>query len=146
METFRMEKYFIKSITVFCFLTFIVSCDRPICKNANPIFDKFSPDRKEYKDELIKELEKIDKTKLIYWMENYHEIGKSQFIYVNIQGDGLCAKIVLTIESPKKGIEGILKNKGNGYIGAKLENLKFEIKKDSTSTEFVFKEISGILD
>ena len=141
-----MEKYFIKSITVFCFLVFFVSCDRPICKNTNPIFDKFSPDRKEYKDELVKELKKIDKTKLSYWMENYQEIGKSQFIYANIQGDGLCAKIMLKIESSKEGIEGILKNKGDGYIGAELENLKFEIKKDSTSTEFVFKEISGIVD
>ena len=141
-----MEKYFIKSITVLCFLTFIVSCDKPICKNTNPIFDKFSPYKKEYIDELVKELEKIDKTKLTYWMENYQEIGKSQFIYVNIQSEGLCAKTVLKIESSKKGIEGILKNNGDGYIGAELENLKFEIKKDSTSTVFVFKEISGIVD
>jgi hypothetical protein len=141
-----MEKYFIKLISVFCLLTFIVSCDRPICKNTNTIFDNFTPDRKEYKDELVKELEKIDKTKLTFWMENYQEIGKSQFIYVNIQGDGLCAKIVLTIESSKKGIEGILKNKGDGYIGAELENLKFEIRKDSMLTEFVFKEIIAIVD
>jgi hypothetical protein len=141
-----MEKYFIKSITVFCLLIFVVSCDRPICKNTNPIFDKYLPVRKEYKDELIKKLEKIERTKLTYWMDNYQKIGNSQFIYANIQGDGLCAKIVLKIESSKKGIEGILKNKGNGYIGAELENLKFEIKKDSTSTEFIFKEISGIVD
>ena len=141
-----MEKYFIKSITVFCFLIFIVSCDRPICKNTNPIFDKFSADRKEYKDELAKVLEKIDKTKLKYLMENYQEIGKSQFIYVNIQGDGLCAKMFLTIESSKKGIEGILKNKGDGYIGAELENLKFKIKTESTSTEFIFEEVSRIID
>ncbi len=141
-----MEKYIIKSITVFCFLLIIVSCNRPNCRNTNPIFDKFSPDRKEYKDELVNELEKVDKSKLTYWMDRYQEIGNSQFMYVNIQGDGLCAIIVLSIESSKKGIEGILKNKGNGYIGAKLDNLKFKIKKDSTSIEFIFKEISGIVD
>jgi hypothetical protein len=33
-----------------------------------------------------------------------------------------------------------------GYRASKLEDLKFEIKQDSTSTEFVFQEISAIVD
>lgn len=141
-----MEKYYIKLITIFCFSIIIISCDRPTCKNTNPVFDKFLPDRQEYKDELGKELGKIDKTKLKYWMDSYREFDNSQFIYANIQGNGLCAKIVLKIETSTDGIEGILKNKGEGYIGAELENLKFDIKKDNGKTEFVFKEISGIVD
>lgn len=141
-----MEKYLIKTITVFSLLIFIVSCDRPVCKNTNIIFDKFTPETKEYKDELIKQIEKVDKTKLTYWMKSYHENDNSQSINVNIQGDSLCAVIVLKIASSKNGIEGILKNKGKSYIGAELKNLKFEIEKDSGSTEFIFEEISGIID
>ena len=141
-----MEKYFVKTVTAFSLLIFIVSFDRPACNNTNVIFDKFSPETQEYKNELIKQLEKVDKTKLTYWMENYYENDKFQSINVNVQGDGLCAKIVLIIAASKKGIEGILKNKGNGYSGAELKNLKFKLKKDSSSTKFIFEEISGITD
>ncbi len=141
-----MENYFIKTITTFSFLIFIVSCDKPECKNTNFIFDKFNPNTKEYKDELIKQIEKVDKTKLTYWMKSYHENDNYQFINVNVQGDSLCAEIVLKITSSKIGIERILKNKGKGYIGAKLKNLKFKIQKDCVSTEFIFEEISEIID
>ena len=141
-----MEKYLIKTITALSLLIFIVSCDRPECKNTNVIFNKFTPETKEYKDELIKQIEKVDKTKVTYWMKSYHENDNSQSINVNIQSDSLCAEIVLKIASSKNGIEGILKNKGKGYIGAELKNLKFEIEKDSASTEFIFEEISGIID
>ena len=141
-----MEKYLIKTITALSLLIFIVSCDRPEYKNTNVIFNKFTPETKEYKDELIKQIEKVDKTKVTYWMKSYHENDNSQSINVNIQSDSLCAEIVLKIASSKNGIEGILKNKGKGYIGAELKNLKFEIEKDSASTEFIFEEISGIID
>ena len=141
-----MEKYLIKIITAFSILIFIVSCDRTECTNTNVIFDKFTPETKEYKDELIKQIAKVDKTKLTYWMKSYQENDNSQSINVNIQSDSLCAEIVLKIASSKNGIEGILKNKGKGYIGAELKNLKFEIEKDSASTEFIFEEISGIID
>ena len=141
-----MEKYLIKIITAFSILIFIVSCDRTECTNTNVIFDKFTPETKEYKDELIKQIAKVDKTKLTYWMKSYQENDNSQSINVNIQGVSLCAVIALKISSSKKWIEGILKNKGKGYIGAELKNLKFEIVKDSKSTEFIFEEISGIND
>ncbi|MEQ1665520.1 MAG: hypothetical protein ABL927_09120 [Bdellovibrionales bacterium] len=141
-----MTKILIKTLTVLFMLTFIVSCDRPVCKNTNTIFDKYSPDTKEYKDELVIQLAKVDKSKLTYWMDTYQEVNNSKYIYAHIQGDGLCAKIVLTVNGSDKGIDGILKTKGMGYRGAELEDLKFEIKQDSTSTKFVFQEISGIVD
>lgn len=141
-----MKKYLIKIITGFSILIFIVSCNRTECTNTNVIFNKFTPETKEYKDELLKQISKVDKTKLTYWMKSYQENNNSQSINVNIQGDSLCAVIALKISSSKKGIEGILEHKGKGYIGAELKNLKFEIVKDSKSTEFIFEEISGIND
>ena len=141
-----MTKTLIKTLTFFSLLTFIVSCDRPVCKITNTIFVKYSPNAKEYKNELVKQLATVDKSKLTYWMDTYQEYNDAKLINVHIQGDGLCAKIVLTINGSDKGIEGIVKNKGMGYRGAELEDLKFNIKQDSTSTEFVFQEISGIVD
>lgn len=141
-----MEKYLIKTITAFILLIFIVSCDKLVSKNRNTIFDKYTPETKEYKDEVIKQIEKVGKTKLTYWMESFKENDNSQSINVNIKGGSLCAVIVFKITSSKKGIEGIIKNKGKGYIGAELKNLKFKIEKDSKSIEFVFEEISEIND
>lgn len=141
-----MKKYFIKTISVFYFLLLIVSCDRPECNNTNPIFNKYSPETKIYKDELVKELKKVENSKLTYWMDSYQEINNSKFIYVHIQGDGLCAKIMLTIDSSEIGIEEMLEKKGLTYSGAELENLKFDIKKDNKSTAFIFREVSGIID
>ena len=68
-----MTKNMIKTLTIFCLLTSIVSCDRPVCKNTNAIFDKYSPDTKEYNDELVKQLAKVDKSKLTYWMDTYQK-------------------------------------------------------------------------
>ena len=141
-----MTKTLIKTMTFFSLMTFIVSCDRPVCKNTNTIFDKYSPNAKEFIDELVKQLATVDKSKLTYWMDTYQENNDAKLINVHIQGYGLCAKIVLTINSSDKGIEGIVKNKGMDYRGAELEDLKFNIKQDSTSTEFIFQEISGIVD
>ena len=134
------------SVLTFCLVFLLISCDRPECTNTNEIFDKYAPNTREYKDELVKQLKLIDKSKLTYWMSVYHEEKNSKYIRAHIQGDGLCAKIELLVKDSQKGIEGIIKHKGMSYSGAELEELKFEIIQDSTTTEFVFEEISGIVD
>lgn len=131
---------------VLLLLIFVTACDRPRCRNTNEIFDLYPPDAKEYKDELVRLLAGVDKSKLTYWMDTYQEESNAQSILVHIQGDGLCAKILLDVKNSQRGIEGILKNKGAGYQGAELEDLKFDIEQDSLSTEFIFREISGIID
>ena len=133
-------------LTYFSLLIMLLACDRPVCKNNNPIFDKYAPDSKEYKEELVIQLAKVDRSKLSYWMDIYLERNNLQYILVHIQGDGLCAKIFLQINESTKGIEWLLKNEGMGYRGAGLDELKFEIKQDSVSTEFIFQEVNGIID
>ena len=133
-------------LTIFGLLIIVTGCDRPVCKNTNPIFDKQSPEAKEYKDELVKQLNQVDKSKLTYWIDEYQKDNNSEHLLAHIQGDGLCAKIFLTINESQKGIEGFIENKGGGYRGAGLENLKFDIIQDSTKTEFVFQEVTDIID
>ena len=79
-------------------------------------------------------------------MDAYQEYNNSQYIYAHIQGDGLCAEIVIKVNGSNNGIEDIIKNQGRGYKGAQLEDLKFEIKQDSITTEFIFQAIGGIVD
>lgn len=141
-----MNMNFMKISYILGIIISIISCDRPTCKNKIALFDKLSPNEKEYKDELVKQLAKVDTSKLTYWLDSYQEIGKTPNIIVAIQGEDLCANIVLTVKQSEKGIEAILKNKGLGYRGAELKNLKFDIQQNEIFTEFVFKEISEILD
>lgn len=141
-----MKKYFTFSILALGILFSVVSCDRPDCKNNNPIFDKYLPNENEYNAELAKQLSKTNKSGLTYWMDTYKEENNTKQMEVYIQGDGLCAKMVLVIDGSEKGIEGIIEKKGIGYRGAELEGLKFGIRQDNTSTKFIFKEIGGIID
>lgn len=121
-------------------------CDRPSCSNTDPIFDKYPPEAKEYKDELVKQLAATDRSELSYWMDAYIADDSTKTILVYIQSNGLCAKMPLSIHTSEKGIEGLISHKGMGYHGAKLEGLKFDIKQDSTTTAFIFQEISNIVD
>lgn len=124
----------------------IISCDRQECNNTNPTFEKYAPETKEYKDELVRQFAKADKSKLRYWVDTYQEEDNARYLYVHVQDDALCAKLVLSIKDSNEGICRLLKNKGMSYKGAELENLKFDIRQDSTQTEFVFREVSGIVD
>ncbi len=141
-----MTKSLTSLLTIFGLLVLTAGCDRPVCENTNPIFEQFSPDEKEYKNELVKQLSNFNKSEVSYWMDSYQENNGTQSILVKVQGDGLCAKILFVIDDSDKGIEEILKNKGKGYHGAELENVRFDVKKEGESYEFMFKGISGIVD
>jgi hypothetical protein len=122
------------------------SCHRPACENTNSILNNYAPEAKEYKDELLNQLSQVDKSKLTYWMETYQKNNNSEYMGVRIQGDGLCAEIVLLIKNSKKGIENIVEHEGMGYMGAELKELKFSINQDSAKTKFVFQEVSNVVD
>ncbi len=122
------------------------SCNQPECKNTNPIFDKYSPESNEYKKELANVIANIDRSKLTFWIDSYLDDNVSQRILANVQGEGLCAKMVLIVYNPESGLENIIANKAVGYHGAELEDVQFEIKQDSTSIEFLVKEIGGVVD
>ncbi len=141
-----MTNYFISTLTIFCVLSVIISCDRPACENTNEVFLKHAPQTKPYKDELVRQLKLVDQSKLSYWMGSYQEHDNLQYVNANIQGEGLCAIVAMAVSESDKGIERILKNKGMGYIGAELKGLKFDIHQDSMSTELVFRSVESIID
>jgi len=129
---------------VFFFVCF-TSCDRPACKNTNPIFDEYQPTSKEYKLELIKQLSIIDKSKLRYWLKDYTESENEVQFHFWIQSKELCAVIVLDIEQWGK-LEQLREKKGKGRFNAEFTNLQFEIRQDSLNPKFVFKDFSRIRD
>jgi len=126
-------------------LIFLASCDRPDCKNTNSIFDSNGVETNMYKQELIKEMHRIGKNNLTYWVSSYTEQNGKEFITVNIQGDGLCAKGLLQVNDWNI-IEGIKKTKGDSYIGAQLKGLTFDIITNGESIDFIYKNIVSIVD
>lgn len=132
-------------LPLFCLALLLSACDRPVCKNINPVFDKYSPDSDEYKSELIKQLEVVDKTKLTYWFSQYVESAGKELLFFHIQGDGLCAMLVLNVDNWSK-LEELRQKKGVSFRGAEFINLKFEIVQDSLNTEFTFLDFERIID
>lgn len=123
----------------------IVSCDRPDCKNENPIFDKYNINSAEYKIELRKQIEKYGQKELQYWFESYIEDNGKEYIIVNVQNNSLCAKAMILVNDWSK-IENIKRTKGKGYTGAKLKGLVFEFENDSNKTELIYKDIKRVVD
>lgn len=122
-----------------------VACDRPECTNTNVVFDTYPPESVEYKTELAKQLERIDRSKLTYWFKEYMESDGQESLLFNIQGDGLCAVVVLNVEQWGK-LDDLRAMKGDTYRGAEFVNLKFDIQQDTANIRFIFRDFSRILD
>ncbi len=137
----KMKSIFILSTLLF----FLASCDRPDCKNTNPVFDSNGIETNIYKQELVKQMDKVGKDNLTYWLSNYIEENGKEFITVNIQGGDLCAKGLLQVND-WKSIEGIKRTKGVSYNGAQLKGLKFNTITTGESIDFIYKNIESIVD
>jgi hypothetical protein len=122
-----------------------VSCDRPECVTDNSIFIDNEPNTKIYKDELVKQLNTVDQTKLTYWLQKYDEQDDEESLYFYIQGDGLCAILHLTMNHWDK-LESVREKKGIGRRGAEFRNLKFDIVQDSLSTTFIYTSYDMMID
>ena len=135
----------------FFFFVCLISCDRPVCKNTNLIFDDYQPVSKEYKQELIRQLSIVDKSNLTYWFKGYTEYENEEQLHFYIQskkkgsGAKLCAVLVLNVEQWNK-LEHIRKVRGHGYRGAQFINLQFDIEQDILNPKFVYRDFSRIID
>jgi len=138
-----------RTISQIFFLVFLlvcfISCDRPHCVNNNPIFDEYSPDSKEYKQELIKQLSIVDQSKLTYWLKDYIENENEVQLHFYIQSKELCAVLVLNVEQWGK-LEQLRKTKGKGRFNAKFINLQFDIVQDTLNPRFIYKNHFRISD
>ena len=121
------------------------SCDRPQCTNENLVFKTNEPNSKEYKDELVTHLNKVKDSKLTYWLQKYDEQNGKETLYFNIQGDGLCAILHLTMNH-WNSLESVREKKAVGRRGAEFTNLKFKILQDSLSTEFIYISYDRLID
>ena len=150
-----LKKKYVNIFLGYLFILFFDCCDRPACKNSNPIFNNYSPNSEEYKNELAHQL-RINKSENIsYWFDRYFVENSREFMEIYVQGDSICAKGIIFIRNgslDKLGgikrlqLEDLIRVKGGGYQGAELDGLKFEEVRDSLTINFVFKDIESIID
>lgn len=132
-------------ISLLCLILLVISCDRADCKSGNPILNNNEPASEVYKAELAKEL-KTNTAGLDYYLAEYHQTETFPYMIVYVQGGDVCAKAMVTIEKQDDDIAGIVKNKGDGYIGAELAGLKLAIVEQPGSTQFLYNGMDYILD
>ena len=123
------------------FLTFflIAACNRPECKNTNPIFENYKPTDQEYKAELVKQIHLSDPAKVHYWIDRYKEINKKPFMSVNVQGDGLCATMMIDLKNPNK-LKHFKNVRGLSYSGAEIKGLQYYTDSSTGVYNFIFEE------
>jgi hypothetical protein len=131
--------------TFLSILLYIYACKTIRCNNSNPIFDHFTYETEAYKRELAKQLQQAGPQTLGYTFDEYVERNGNEFIIVNIQGDGICARGEILVKDWGK-MQAIRDASGGGYRGAALEGLKIEAIQDSAHTQFVYKGIERIVD
>ena len=141
-----MRNNLIGLLYAFIICGFVISCKPEECKNTNPIFDTFLPENKDYKKELAIQLSLSNRDNLTYFLERYQEKNGQSYLHVMIKGDSLCAIGILSVSKEEPTLKDIIENKGKGYIGAELKNLKFKIQRDSTNTNFIFNGVDKIID
>jgi hypothetical protein len=126
-------------------LVLIFSCNKPPCENTNSVFNTSSPESKEYKIELLQQLQKRDNRKLSYWFDRYESRNGKEYILVDIQGEGLCAKASVLVNDWRK-LKDIKSTEGVGYHGAELKDLKISVERGSTEIELLYEDLTYIID
>lgn len=140
-----MTRTFLLSLLL---ITTFTACDRPECKNNNPVFDKYTPEQREYKAELIKQLKATKSNTLRFWIDQYIAREGRTFMSVYVQGDGLCAKGILDITDVPTGnrLQYYKQVGGGGYSGAELDGLKFRIDSSNGDYQFIYENVKRIID
>lgn len=142
----RYQRFFIRTWPVWFLLAVIlISCNKPECNNTNVIFERYTPGSQQYNAELVKQLQAVDQSKLSYRFLKYAESNEQEMLYFNVQGEGLCAQMVLNVDNWNK-LELLRQKKGMSFRGARFENLVYEVKQDSGTFRFVYQDVGRIID
>lgn len=124
-------------------LILLTSCNQTGCQNTNPVFEQHTPDSKEYRLELAKQLTTNKDANTTYTFNGYIENSDKTYLIVGIAGDSICAEGYMQVTDWTGTIEEIKRTKGMGYNGAELNGLEYAINNDGT---LVYKSLESITD
>lgn len=119
------------------------SCDRPECRNDNPVFDQNLPGSTEYNRELVKQMQLSGAKDIRYWYDSSLIRNGNEYMVIHVQGKNLCAVAEVLVENKEMGNE--LMN-GAGYRGAELKEVLIAPREDAGKEILVLKGIGSIED
>lgn len=136
-----------KSFYLFAILVIALlpSCDRSECENTNPVFDEYSPESLEYKEELLHRIGETDPEELRYWLKEYEERKDGDYLVFHVQGGELCALMEFKIDDDA-GLEDIIEKKGVSYRGAEFVGLQYGIERKPDQIVFIYSTHERIVD
>ena len=148
MNTMSLKKLFYKaSILLIPFI--LISCENVgHCNNTNPIFEKFNPDSKEYKNELIQKLKTLKAKNITYYITGcgHNKEENIEYLAIRIESKDLCAYANINVYKKDQQISSIFETEAFGYRGSEIEGLKLEIIQDSIKPEFIYRGMERIID
>lgn len=121
------------------------SCDRPECVNSNPIFEQYQPTSSEYQKELAGRILTAEGNTLRYWIKDLESKPQGDILWVNVQGNDLCAVAPLSVKD-WTGLEEVKAKKGLSYSGAELKDVKLEVKQEGELVSFVLLSCGKVID
>jgi len=138
-----------KQTGIFLLLIFVslmfLSCKKTECDSNNPIFQKHLPNSLQYKSELSRLLKSTNSSQVSFWFKEYIQMETKELIQIQVQGPNFCGIMELEVESWDK-LGQLRSVKGKGYRGSEFKNLQYEVKQDSASITFVYKDMEKIVD
>ena len=134
-----------KVLPLICLVFLCASCDKQVCNNTNPVFDKYAPSSIEYKRELTRQINIIGCNRMRYWVDGYNSEGAKEYMNISVHGDGLCAKAILNITTGS-GLAHYKEVKGMSYNGAELRGLQYRIDSTDGNYNFIFESVNWIAD
>lgn len=129
-------------IVVLCLL--LSACHSNEGINKEPIFKNNPPESGVYQNKLA-DLIKADDDALSYYIKDYVIQNGHDYLVVKVSGPNVLATALIQINDPK-GIEDIVVQRGEGYIGAELEGLKIDVIKAPKGAVFLYKSVDNIVD
>ena len=143
MQTMKPKN--LTAIGIVLLFSVLYACKPSECHNTNPVLNANLPGSPTYKAELAKLLKATDPAKLTYWFHEYLIVNGQEMLRFEVKGDKLCALLELNVDNWTR-LETLRKKQGVTFRGAEFKDLKYDIRQDSTHTEFVFKNYSEIID
>jgi hypothetical protein len=125
----------------------MLSCDKPVCKNDNVVFDSNKPNTATYNEELVKQMYGNGEAKLHYWVVGYTATDNDSFLILEVQGEDLCAYLWMDVSRRGDGkLNNLISTQAEGYIGAELKGLNYDIVQAKGKFGFVYKSLGWIKD
>lgn len=133
-------RYLILSV----FIAF-TGCSPADCVNTNPIFDKYSPEDKEYREELANVVNRCHKDSIAAWIHSYDVVHGREYMYVNMIGRSVCAIAMMDITGNEE-LKQYRKVKGHSFNGAFLPHLKYHVEQTEHGVDFVLDKVGEMID